>query len=522
MKLKFIFICTLLLLSLSNCNDFLTEEPRDIISPANFFNSEADAQAAITGIYAILKNNAVYGQVGLDAWYENGADVLGPNRGWGIIASICSYTMDEENAGDVQQLMGIAQSWRDLYKIVLNTTVILDNITDNENIPVERRNAFVGEALFLRALAYYHLTNLWGDVPYYREDIGIEAIAQLGRTDKDLIRAEILQDLQRAQDLMLDEIPEAESGRASKWVAAMVMAKIYLIQEDWQNALDKSLEIINSGRYQLLDDYGAVFDPFNEYNSEIIWELDFAKDLFSLLDQAFPGRSFAGNANWRASIFSPRLRDEPAVSSERETLSGLLTANGEAMNGTGLQIPLPDLVNKFPMNDLRRPHNITQEYEGIQLKFPYMPKLWNLDLQNSPRFNHSDNRIVFRLSDVYLMAAEAENELNGPANAYQYINTVRARAFATTEEAQLSGLSQDEFRNTLRDERKWELAGEGHRRMDLIRWGILLDVVRSTEYRVYDPAANIQPFHVLLPIPLVEINLNPALLESDPTNNGYR
>ena len=522
MKSKIYLTLLLLVIGITSCESFLEENPRDIISPTNFFNSESDARAAVTGVYAILKNNAIYGQVGLDAWYENGADVIGPNRGWGIIASICSYTMNEGNAGDIQQLMGIAQTWKDLHKIALNTNVILANVRDNENIPEGARDEIIGEALFLRALAYYHLTNLWGDVPYFRENISIDEIGALGRTDATLIRNEILDDLQQAQNLMLDVIPANDNGRASKWVAAMVMAKIYLAEERWEEARNKSLEIINNSPYALLDDYGAVFDPANEYNSEIIWELDFAKDLISVLDQPFEGRAFAGNANWRASIFSPRLRDEPLVSDERGALAEILTSRGEAMNGTGLQIPLPDLVNKFPMNDLRRPHNITTNYEGVELKFPYMPKLWNLDIATSPRFNHGDNRIVFRLSDVLLMAAEAENELNGPDNAYQYINAVRERAFATQAEWELSGLSQSEFRETLRDERKWELAGEGHRRMDLIRWGILLDVVRSTEYRVYDPAANIQPFHVLLPIPTEELNLNPELLASDPTNNGYR
>lgn len=522
MKSRIYITLLILAAGIWSCENFLEENPKDIISPTNYFNSESDGRAAVTGVYAILKNNAIYGQVGLDAWYENGADVLGPNRGWGIIATICSYTINEGNAGDIQQLMGIAQTWKDLYKIVLNTNVILANVTDNANIPAAARNEIVGETLFLRSLAYYHLTNLWGDVPYYRDNLTIDEIGALGRTDAAMIRNEILVDLQQAQDLMLDVVPANENGKASKWVAAMVMAKIYLIQEDWQNARDKSLEIINNSPYRILDDYGAVFDPANEYNTEIIWELDFARDLVSVLDEPFDGAAFAGNANWRPSIFSPRLRDEPLNSEERGTLSDLLSANGEAMNGTGLQIPLPDLVNKFPLNDLRRPHNITTNYEGIELKFPYMPKLWNLDIATSPRFNHSDNRIVFRLTDVYLMAAEAENELNGPDGAYQYINAVRERAYATREEWELSGLSQTSFREILRDERKWELAGEGHRRMDLIRWGILLDVVRSTEYRVYDPAANIQPFHVLLPIPTEELNLNPTLLASDPTNNGYR
>lgn len=522
MKNKIFLLFILFLVGSTSCEKFLMEEPRDIISPTNFFNSESDARAALTGVYAILKNNAVYGQVGLDAWYENGADVIGPNRGWGIIASICSYTMNEGNAGDIQQLMGIAQTWKDLFKIVLNTNVILANVENNENIPSAARDEIVGETLFLRSLAYYHLTNLWGDVPYYRENLTIDEIGTLGRTDKDVILSEILVDLQTAQDLMLNEIPENQRGKASKWVAAMVMAKIYLAQENWQAAKDKSLEIINDGPYQLLDNYGDVFDPFNEYNAEIIWELDFAKDLTSVLDEPFAGAAFAGNANWRASMFSPRLRDEPKNSDEKDALKDALAANGEAMNGTGLQIPLPDLVNKFPMNDLRRPYNIQDEYDGIELNFPYMPKLWNLDLVNSPRFNHSDNRIVFRLADVYLMAAEAENELNGPADAYQYIHAVRERAYATQAEWELTGLSQQGFREAIYDERKWELAGEGFRRMDLIRWGILLDVVQNTQYRVYDPASNIQPHHVLLPIPTEEINLNPALLDSDPTNNGYR
>ena len=201
-------------------------------------------------------------------------------------------------------------------------------------------------------------------------------------------------------------------------------------------------------------------------------------------------------------------------------MSAALAARNEGYTGYGLSIALPDFVNKFPLDDLRRPSNIGNEYLGFELNFPYIPKMYNLDQINSPRGNHADNKIIFRLADVYLMAAEAENEVNGPASAYQYINRVRERAYEPDQP--LTGLSQDGFRQAIYDERKWELGAEGHRRMDLIRWGILLDVVKSTEYRVYNPAPNIQPYHVLLPIPPEEFILNPALLESDPTNNGYR
>tara|TARA_S200000501_G_C20315228_1_gene521991 strand:- start:181 stop:540 length:360 start_codon:yes stop_codon:yes gene_type:complete len=119
------------------------------------------------------------------------------------------------------------------------------------------------------------------------------------------------------------------------------------------------------------------------------------------------------------------------------------------------------------------------------------------------------------------MAAESENELNGPANAYQYVNKVRERAFEPDKP--WSGKTQVTFRTSMYDERKWELCAEQHRRVDLIRWGILLETVKNTTYRKWNNGpTNIKAKHVKYPIPLNEILRNPKLLESDPTNNGYR
>lgn len=485
------------------CESFLEEDPRDIVSPTNFFNSEAEFRSAINGLYEIYHGNSLHGKIGLDRFYENGADVIGPNRAFGQVEPIQAYTLNEGNIGAISQGAGAPLTWQNLYRVILNSNIILESLAGNENIGQEARNNIRGEALFMRAYSYYHLTNLWGDVPYYRDNIGIDEVRTLGRTDVTQIRNEILTDLQEAQDLLPNQY--TEGGRVSKWTAATVMVKIYLIQEKWQEARDKAVEIINNSPHRLLDNYADVFDPNNEYNDEIIWSIDFVKDI--------------NQDDW-PDHFTPRIRDEPKNSDERPALSQALSERNEGFTGYGLAIPLPDYVNKFPEDDLRRPSNIIQSWLGFELNFPYMPKMWNLDQINSPRGNHGDNKIIFRLADVYLMAAEAENELNGPGNAFQYINAVRERAYEPDQP--LSGLSQQELREAIYDERKWELGGEGHRRMDLIRWGILLDVVKKTEYRIYNPADNIQPYHVLLPIPVEELRLNPALLESDPTNNGYR
>lgn len=490
---------------LIGCDSYLEEEPKAITSPDTFFNTIEEFELAIVGLYDTWAQNYLHGNIGLYRFTENGADIVGPNRNFGQVEPIMSYSLSESSINAISQGAGAPLSWQGLYSIILNSNTILSKLELNDVISQANKDVIEAETLFHRAYAYYYLTNLWGDVPYYRKNLPISEIQVLPRTDKKTIRDEILVDLQKAQLSLPSSINSDNFGKVSKWVAATVMVKIYLIQNKWQQARDKSLEIINDSPHKLLDEYASVFRLNNEYNEEIIWSIDFAKDVH-------------GN-NW-VDHFTPRIRDEPKESTKKAELSAALTARNEGFTGYGLAIALPDFVKKFPLDDLRRASNITTEYLGYELNFAYITKRWNLDQINSPRGNHADNKLIFRLADVYLMAAEAENELNGPTSAYQYINKVRERAFEPDQP--LSGLSKDDFRLAMYDERKWELAAEGERRMDLIRWGILLDVVKKTEYRVYDPAPNIKPHHVLLPIPTEEFILNPALLESDPTNNGYR
>ena len=522
MKTKNILLYIFVVFSFFGCEKFLEEDPRAIVAPETFFASDNDARQAIQGTYAILKNNSIYGQVGLDHFYDNGADIIEPNRPANFVQPIGAYTLDEALADVSVQKMSVSDTWKDLYRVVFNANFIIDRVTDNEAILEEVRTEVIAEATFLRALSYWHITNLWSDAPYYTEALSLEEVGSLGRTDEAVIIDGVLADLQFAQANLPDSYADDQRGRASKWAAAIIEAKIYMKQQNWQAGLSKCLQIINESPHTLLPTYAEVFDPLNEYNAEIIWSLDFARDINSQFDPAFPGRSFAGNNSWRPSMFNPRLRDEPKNSDERGALRDSLSSLGQAFNGTGLQVASKDFAEKFPLNDLRRPLNIVDNYLGFELNFPYMPKFWNLDLETSPRFNHEDNRMVFRMGDVYLMAAECENEVNGPGNAYQYIHAIRQRAYETQAEWELVGLSQQEFREAIYDERKWELAAEAHRRYDLIRWGILLDVVQNLEYRFWEPNLNIRPWHVLLPIPLRELEQNPALLESDPTNNGYR
>lgn len=502
-NIKYILSVIFTILLFTGCNEFLQEDPRGLLSPNNFYNSDAEAKAAVNGIYATyMFDSDLYNVVGLSKYYAFGTDLMNPNRYGGEAKDNALYNITEGSNNS-------RGTWKGLYQVIQDCNIVLDKIEGNENITDAGRKQTRGEILYLRSLAYYHLTDIWGNVPYYRDNLSLDEVQVLGRMDKFSIRTDMENDLKEAFNLLPDSYPENELGRATKWAAKTLEAKFYMITSDWQKMLEASVNIIQNSPHVLLDNYGDVFNdyPLNEWNAEIIWQFDYVKDIA-------PQR--------RTDFFTPRLRDEPANTSDRAALGEALIERNEGFTGYGLAIPTPEIVNTFPKDDLRRDWNIITEYLGFELNWPYIKKLWNIDQLNSPRSNHGDNTIVWRLADIYLMAAEAENELNGPSNAYQYINKVRERAFEPDQP--LSGLNQESFRQALRDERKWELMGEDHRRLDLIRWGILLETVKDTEYNPSFQKAgeNIKPHHVLMPIPIEEFDLNPNLLESDPTNNGYR
>ncbi|MGP1993175.1 RagB/SusD family nutrient uptake outer membrane protein [Zobellia laminariae] len=502
-------------LVLSSCDDFLEEDLRDQITPDAFFTNDKEAELAVNGVYRLLQDNNVYRQRGLDNYYTSGADIQAANRD--VNSSIHNYLIQEGTADG-------NGTWIQLYKVVNNTTEFISNIEGNESLTQQARDNRLGELLFLRALAYYHLTNLWGDVPFYTEQLPVLERSVLGRTPKAEIRSAMKEDLARAFDLLPSAYSGNDLGRASKWAAATLKAKYHLFDQEWALAKAECDVVIDGGAHRLLDNYADVFDqsdPSNQYNDEHIYVVDFEAD-------------YDGLFTTRTDDYNPRIRDEPAgrnndtivdgVSGTKvDIFQGLLRDQAEDMTGYGWSVPLPEfaLQENWQEGDLRYDATIVTEYLGWKLAFPYFRKNWNLDQENSLRGNHPENYIVFRLADVYLMAAEAENELNGPGGAYFYVNKVRERAFEPDQP--WTGMSKEEFREAIYDERKFELSAEGHRRMDLIRWGILLETVQTVQHRPWNnPAANIQPYHVLLPVPQNQLELNPKLLESDPTNNGYR
>ncbi|SOE20776.1 Starch-binding associating with outer membrane [Spirosomataceae bacterium TFI 002] len=490
-------IILFLAIGLSSCDDFLKENVRGIISPNNFYNSDPEAIQAANGLYVTYREDVYRNWAGITTWQFFGTDEIMPSRIFGGLAAVMDYNLTETNYANAYGM------WQDLYRVVGDANSVIANLKDNDKISIAVKDRSMGEAYFLRALAYHNLTSIWGDVPFYTEELTLAEVGVLGRTDKSQIRTAMIEDLKIAEGLLPSSYTGSDIGRSSKWAAKFLRTRLHLWLEEWQEALDACKDIINNSPHKLMPTYGEIFDVNNQFNEEAIFGWDHLTGV--------QGQTITDS-------FNPRLRDEPRNSAQRNEFAGVLASRGEEFNGYGLAVPSDDAVAKHP-NDLRKPYNLMDSYLGYDLTYTYLKKRTNFDFVQSPRGGHGEWWITMRMGQVYLMAAEAANEV-GDASAYDYINAIRDRAYE--EDASLSGLSKDEFRKAVQDELKWELLGETERKYDLVRWGIFYETIKNTNYGRFSGSENVQPHMQYAPIPAEEIVLNPALLESDPTNNGYR
>jgi hypothetical protein len=184
-------------------------------------------------------------------------------------------------------------------------------------------------------------------------------------------------------------------------------------------------------------------------------------------------------------------------------------------------LPTEEFLNMFEAGDLRKDISYVEVLDGNVLESPRTPGAGPitgkyLNAAEIPKGNNgSQNTYFIRYADVLLMRAEAENEQNGPARAFEFINLVRERAGLPG----LSGLDKDALRKAIMKERATELSFEGHRKYDLLRWGIFVETIRNHPSPFLAiPAANIQEFHVLLPVPQREIDISKGSLRQ---NTGY-
>ena len=440
----------------------------------NFFNSEDDYQQALIAAYDMLQStylNVMLGEIASDntlAGGESAVDVPGIQE------------VDDMIHTPINQQLRDIWSW--MYAGVNRANYILE-FQDKTDFP--NKSQVLAEARFLRAYYYFELVKWFGDVP-----LAVDKRLLFGdqntieRTPTNLVYEQIEADLIYASQNL--SYTSAQDGRITKGAALGLLGKAYLYQNKYTDAATTLDDLIANGPYDLVADYTTIFENDNENNIESVFEVQ-----YSDIEGAGFGCLQCSEGNIAVGFNGIRNHTGPTYDS-----------------GFSFNVPTDELYQSYAANDLRRDVAILDieawaantgatyvegfEHTGYYNR-KYIARKGDRNTGDQNLTNPNNYRAI-RFADVLLMAAEAHNlkGLSDDDQARTYLNRVRTRAGLgdiTSSGPQLT--------EAIKQERRWELAGEGHRFFDLVRNG--------------DAAGTIPGFqagkHEVFPIPAIEIEL---------------
>lgn len=566
MKSTYNYIVILLSVLLVSTTSCLKEEIKDTPNPALIKNSN-DVDALLMGLYARFNDGSAFKYEGVTMYLLAGDDIY--SEGGSIFGTYSKKEFTDSHTGPM---------WSSLHATVASANEVIATLGRLELDSAFESRA-MGEAQFIRAFSYYYLVRLYGGVPIRTEAVNINSNFYLPRNSVDEVYAQIVTDLKSASERLQEynKLQGGKLGRASKGAAQAILAQAYLTYgnqkalkgqdatAEYQNAVLYADSVINSGEYKLISNYADLFD----INKET-----------SAYDEVIFGVRFQVDQQNRA---IPAAGSEFALHFAHDN-TDYVTGNGARGNGDANYRIMPWIYEHYRTGDYVT-GTTTKTYD-YRTEASFFPQGFNSNLNknyaiypnvtpnnkwgtiNSPMCskykdpngkdmrNHGNDLFIIRLAEVYLIKAEALNELEGPsANALAAFNKVRERArgangTARTVPANLAatGLTRDAFRMKIFDERGLELLAEGQRWFDLVRMRSPLSASQTMyEYQfkvrlsdptryaqelpqydanqrrwerengnpisnaVYPEALRVQvPKHLLFPIPYSEMTNNPS------------
>ncbi|MGD1892869.1 MAG: RagB/SusD family nutrient uptake outer membrane protein [Cyclobacteriaceae bacterium] len=449
------------------CEDELNQSPITDKSADNFFQTEIEIESAVNGVYATLQGFNLYGVyipiIGEIPSDNTFAEV--PANDGGRYGQLDEFTTVTENPV-------ITNLWRDSYRGIQRANTVLNRIEEVEFEDENVKSSRIGEMKFIRALLYFNLVRLYGDIPLVIEETSNpnDFFGQ-ARTPTADVYTQIITDL----DEVITVLPksQSEAGRVTQTAAQSLLGKVHLTLGNYNEAINHLGAVKASGLHSLVANPADIFTIENENNEEIIFAVQFASGL---------------NGNSEGS----RLFQQTAPS-------------GTVNEAKGHNLPTVTLYNLFDPNDLRFDAFLGVTEEGI----PFSKKL--AEPATDPRDGGSD-MVVIRYADVLLMLAEAQNETGNTQAALENLNAVRTRAGLSNATAR----SQTDIRDAIALERRFELVSEGHRWFDLLRTNQAISVMNAW-FAEQGRSTRIDENDLLMPIPQSQIDTDPAITQ----NSGY-
>lgn len=441
-----------------SCDSFTeVERPDSQLTTVTVFSDDATADAAMTNIYANLRDQGILT-----------GTPIGISQNLGTYADELNYYGSNTNAAfyffnnallpaDVY----VAEYWNRSYAQIYAANAVLEGVRSSEMLSTQTVSRLEGEALFIRALIHFYLVNLFGDVPYITTtDYRVNSIVH--RMPRSAYYEQLIIDLQNAATLLSENYYTSGRTRPNKSAAYALLSRVLLYNGQWAEASNAASAVLNTTG--LYGDEMNLSATFLNSSPETIWQLP------------------------------------PALAGAGTNMANTFTILAAPPGSIALA---QQLLQKFNDADLRKSAWIDQVTDGTTVWY-YASKY----KQTVTEASSSEFEIVLRLPEQLLIRSEARAQQGELAGAIEDLDRVRQRAGLPGTVA----VSQEAILSEIRDERARELFTEyGHRFLDLKRWN-QLDLILSPVKMGW------QSTDALLPVPLIELSSNPNLL---PQNPGY-
>lgn len=519
-RIQYLFIFAIAASGLLSCSDSLNVEPLDQLTASNFPQTDADAIAAVNGVYYINRYSTSYAYL-IDLTSDltttgeniNGAAAFLNNQNW------------------VPSNSYIVNVWGYFYSAITDANILIDKLEQNTTVTPSLRDRIIGEAKFLRAYYYQYLVQLYGEVPLVLHQGENDEGRTLKRNEIDEIFQQVEADLIDAAAKLphVAAYSGSDRGRATWGAAKSLLAKIYLVwgqispafnetqrKDLYNKSVAASTEVIDSRDYQLEAVYSQNWSLENRNGKE---------NIFSGQHALFQGTDGSGDNHLSHCAFSSGFTNvklphvvvaDKQYSDEYDPL--------DQRKGITYADSIYDNVNQIWFHfDIPR----------------YLKYINPIDPNGSASYRNID-RTAIRLAEVYLLRAEAINERDHAPNATAYddINAVRRRAFINTPNPTAYDITAEnihlassyhsplhqsfdgadeyaKFKDAIQWERKFELTYEQTRWLDLVRWRILVRTLRESPNV---DKHNVSAKNYRFPIPEGQRNINPENLWQ---NYGY-
>lgn len=487
MKTKHIIYTCLFVVAFSTaCKKNLDLTQKGVYNTDNYFRNETDAVNTISGIYNLLEQEDYISHA--ETTFDVASDDYWRSGDHAEDEAIENLTY---NASNVQ----LNFSWTYKYEMVNRSTNAIINIPKITNITPAIKDRSIGEAYFFRAFGYWRLMVIYGDVPIITEENYAKSNFNVPKSPIEEVRKQIEADLLKAIDLLPERYGEADFGRISKGAALGLLTKLYMYWEKLPDAITTGEKVINNSNYALVSTFKENFTRENKNSTELLMSVQGLQNVMS---------------NDFTVYYIPRPWGGYGFSEPLKGLADEFEANDPRKSATLLSVG-----DKMDLGDGKGETEYTADLSSTGFSFRKYAVFLPFGSADGKGIDHNYAVPLMRSSDIYLLVAEAKIRTQGAGAGDALINQVRRRASLLLPPVANAGMKE------LIHERRVELAGEGERHQDLMRWDKKNLVDIAAIYNLAKSKAPvdqgktvtfIRPKHYYYPIPQVEIDKSKGVL----------